>query len=468
VQITSAFHTPLAGLGPNMADEAYSQELTLLENWDQWLSPEAGSPPGTAVDPGAPGPIYSLSPSRPPSPSVSHVEANRLCLLQPDDWDQEKDYSADPPICIRYTIIWKVKLNNRMIAKDTEQDVVLAPAQYWSMFLQSKLDALLGKKITRSKRIRPDDSNVVVSVNERSERDLVRRFDEVNVDWPVVEKQLLSWGELLRAGRNLRVDISFNYVETQATASASAARGGSATQRMLAERAAQLDAEEMSGGSSTWRDVYLLMRCPGAPCSLGPYCWRDPDGKSHYRLRTHHMKSLIRHVEEGGQLESHADVPEMVREQLYAEQQERSQRKQKTSTGDGGSLPPITINNVLPGSRGSDSLVRPEAAENNTTPRALTPRDFELPGFRDVALNEYSEWHQSRVFDASLKADFKKARDVALENALDLDLIHEENDPDFFEKQGVKRGTAKRFVRDIERWAKRYKAQDADAISVAS
>jgi hypothetical protein len=85
-----------------------------------------------------------------------------------------------------------------------------------------------------------------------------------------------------------------------------------------------------------------------------------------------------------------------------------------------------------------------------------------------VALNEYSEWHQSRVFNASLKADFKKARDVALENALDLDLVHEENDPDFFEKQGVKRGTAKRFVRDIERWAKRYKAQDADAISVAS
>jgi hypothetical protein len=57
---------------------------------------------------------------------------------------------------------------------------------------------------------------------------------------------------------------------------------------------------------------------------------------------------------------------------------------------------------------------------------------------------------------------------VALENALDLDLIHEENDPNFFEQQGVKRGTAKRFVRDIERWVKRHKAQDTDAISVAS
>jgi hypothetical protein len=70
------------------------------------------------------------------------------------------------------------------------------------------------------------------------------------------------------------------------------------------------------------------------------------------------------------------------------------------------------------------------------------------------------------VFDASLEAGLKRARDVYLENALDL--IHEENDTDLFEKQGVKRDTAKRFVRDRERWAKTYKAQDTDAISVVS
>lgn len=78
-----------------------------------------------------------------------------------------------------------------MIAKDTEQDVALALGPYWSMFLQPKLDALLSKKINNGKRIKPDDSNVLVSVNERSERDLIRRFDEVQVDWSVVEKQLL-------------------------------------------------------------------------------------------------------------------------------------------------------------------------------------------------------------------------------------------------------------------------------------
>jgi hypothetical protein len=60
------------------------------------------------------------------------------------------------------------------------------------MFLQPKLDALLSKKINNSKCIRPDDSNMVVSVNERLERNLIRHFDEVQVDWLVVEKQLLN------------------------------------------------------------------------------------------------------------------------------------------------------------------------------------------------------------------------------------------------------------------------------------
>lgn len=392
-----------------------------MEDWDWWRSPEVGSS-GTTVDPGAPRPIWSPSPFAPASPGVGDVEADKLCLLQANDWDPEKDYSANPPVCIRYTIIWKVKLNNRMIAKDTEQDIVLAPAVYWSMFLRTKLNALLGKKIASGKRIKPDDSNVVVSVNERSERDLVRRFDEINVDWSVVEKQLLSWGELVRADKDLRVEISFNYVDVHAAASASAARGGSATQRMLAERAAQLDAEEASGTPSTWRDVYLLMRCPGPPCALGPYCWRDPNGKTHYRLNVHHMRSLIRHVQEGGRLDSHDDVPEMLREQLYAEQQEHAQKKHKTSSHDASGLPPITINNVLPGSSaGALSVSQPEAAVASS--KASSPRDLDLPGFRDVALDEYSEWHQSRVFDARLKADFRKARDVALENALDLDLI---------------------------------------------
>jgi hypothetical protein len=48
----------------------------------------------------------------------------------------------------------------------------------------------------------------------------------------------------------------------------------------------------------------------------------------------------------------------------------------------------------------------------------------------------------------------KKACDVALENCLNLKQIYEDQDPDFFVKQGVKVGVARRFVSDISHWVK--------------
>jgi len=41
----------------------------------------------------------------------------------------------------------------------------------------------------------------------------------------VIEKQLVAWGELFRAGKKLRVDISFNYLETGQLQASSARRG---------------------------------------------------------------------------------------------------------------------------------------------------------------------------------------------------------------------------------------------------
>ncbi|KAK4119843.1 hypothetical protein N657DRAFT_532497, partial [Parathielavia appendiculata] len=52
-----------------------------------------------------------------------------------------------------------------------------------------------------------DETNVVVSVTDRSERDLTKRFDELDIDWGV--EQLMAWSHLLCEGKRLRVDISF-------------------------------------------------------------------------------------------------------------------------------------------------------------------------------------------------------------------------------------------------------------------
>jgi hypothetical protein len=126
------------------------------------------------------------------------------------------------------------------------------------------------------------------------------------------------------------VILSFNYVDTSQS-STTLLRGpnqtsrASTTNQTLAKRAAQLDAEESSGQPSIWRDVwevYNLMRCPGPPCDLGPYCWCDPDGKKRYKLNTHHLRSLIRYVEQGHELRMHCDVPKHIRDQLHAEDQQ--------------------------------------------------------------------------------------------------------------------------------------------------
>lgn len=58
-----------------------------------------------------------------------------------------------------------------------------------------------------NKSFQADETNVVVSVTERFERDLVKRFDELSVDWAMVGKQMQNWSHLLRSGKRLRINV---------------------------------------------------------------------------------------------------------------------------------------------------------------------------------------------------------------------------------------------------------------------
>ena len=319
--------------------------------------------------------------------------------------------------------------------------------------LRPRLDKLSARKLPQNKCFSADETIVVVSVTDRIERDVNKRFDDLDIDWKILEKQLETWSPLLRVGKRLRINISFKYRETGDTAMASTRQGTKRgySQYMLAERAMQLDAEEDAAGQpSIWRDVYNLMRCPRPPCSLGPYCWRDNVGKKHYKLKTHHLRSLIRHVEEGGVLETHDDVPNDIREQLYAEEQQDVERQRKRRASTIASLPPINITNVLPSQTPTSSIEMVPSKPSSP---------LEILGQLDVAVRKYSEWQCSRVINKSLKMEYQKVYQMTLAEGLDLELIYEEQNAQFYIDKGIKIGIAQRFVRDIKRWAKQYKLE---------
>ncbi|CAG7989657.1 unnamed protein product [Penicillium salamii] len=264
---------------------------------------------------------FSPSPSRCPQDGAEPLiftqpETNKL--LQLSEWEANRPDEELSASFIRYNIEWKVKVNNRSVSEDTEQDVALTPSAYWPLVLREKLHKVIEEKVARKRRVRSDDTSIVVSINDRKQRDLKKRFNGLSIDWTTVEKQLLAWGEFHAGGKELRLVIIFNYIEDDhsprvATGSNEKRGRSSVTKRMLNERDQQLDAEQhTSGEQSIWRAVYNLMRCPSPSCHLGPHCWQDPHGKKHYQLRTHHLKRLIAYVEGGGILECQVDVPDAV------------------------------------------------------------------------------------------------------------------------------------------------------------
>lgn len=195
--------------------------------------------------------LYSPSPS--PLRSLHPNQPDQLGFLPLAEWQEGCEYEERPPRYICYTIAWKLILNRKTVGRVTEEDLVVAPSEYWEGSLKASLEEMLQTKKKDRQRVRPEGTAITVSVDDRSQRDLEKFCGSTSINWAPVEKQLRKWSNLLRIGKRLWVVIAFNYRQDDGNSVPASRRvekrsHASATSRMLAERDAHIDAEEESTG----------------------------------------------------------------------------------------------------------------------------------------------------------------------------------------------------------------------------
>ncbi|KAM0363090.1 hypothetical protein ACHAO7_011404 [Fusarium culmorum] len=313
-----------------------------------------------------------------PSPSGQRP---RLPLLQLDDWDPDGAYDESPPICVHYLIEWKLQLRKGRLSKltnDTEQNLVLAPGALWETTLKDKVDRLLRQKTPRGKNY-------------------------------VSEEQLCKWSPLFRAGKKLRIDISFICKEEPQGSRVVQQQGGgrgSATAQQLAQRDQLLETQEAAGQPRVWKDVYDLMRCNGNLCP-GSYCYID---------------------------------------------EQRAKRKAASLESDR----PIKIVNVLPSPHGysaAEGCTPPSSNFGTASPSVVDLTDLVIPKPINRAVDDYTEWLCGQVEDENWKAGFRSAGSITRADCLDLRHVYQDRDIGYYVNQGVKAGIARSFVEDIKIWA---------------
>jgi len=221
-------------------------------------------------------------------------------------------------------------------------------------------------------------------------------------------------------------------------------------------QALQRNAEEhASGQGAHWRYVYNILHCPGRPCrnSQG-YCWRDPRGGKHYKLLTVHLRQLVEHVMGGNKLDSHNDVPDQVRQQLYAEADQRASR-----CPDPRPLP-APMQQVQADTQAATTmpgLVRsvPEPGQPSSTGATVAPavlESLDIPGPHEDAIRNYVTWQQGQATSDEWISQYAKAGEILLKQGFKLGLFYQRQLVDLLTDEGILRGIALTFHSEIPKW----------------
>jgi hypothetical protein len=144
--------------------------------------------------------------------SQEHTQVNEVESTQIAG--QDSNPNDDQLSTLRYSIKWKVTFNRRSILEDTEQDVALAPAIYWGRSLRSELGAAVREsEQTRQKALKSEGGSVDVSVSKHGQKKFTKPYKDTDINWAIIENQLLKWGDFFHEGKVLNLDLTFKYVE---------------------------------------------------------------------------------------------------------------------------------------------------------------------------------------------------------------------------------------------------------------
>ena len=67
----------------------------------------------------------------------------------------------------------------------------MAPSAYWQRSFEKNLLTVLEQKVSQSKRVRADDTAIVMSINDRSQRDLTKDFNKTDIVSTVILREQL-------------------------------------------------------------------------------------------------------------------------------------------------------------------------------------------------------------------------------------------------------------------------------------
>jgi hypothetical protein len=231
--------------------------------------------------------------------------------------------------------------------------------------------------------------------------------------------------------------------------------GNAGKRGATANQQAELEARTVSlERGACIRKAYLLMRCPGPPCTKGSdHCWQN-DGK-HFPLWPHHVRMLADHMQAGKPLNGHDDVPEEFRRLVRDAEREREEREQKDKTrkrkrrDSDGSGAGIMVNQCLRCVTGSGippSIPRSPSLVFPTSPLI----QLDLP--REAAVREYSAGHQSQVGTEEQKHHYDAARELTLKECYDLNMLttNKKKMYRFYLEHGIPDGVAWCFVSGVK------------------